>query len=435
MRRIAICLLAAGATLPLLAQSQQPPTQLTLREALHRVLGENPSLRIAESEVDRAEARRSQLRSSILPHVSFDARSTFNDRSVEFDLGEATATILPKNDWRAEVKLTQPIFSGGRELKAIRQAGLGVDDATESLRSSRERLLLETTSDYLGVIQGQALYDVELQNVEIANRRLEQAQAFYEAGETTRVDLLRAETAIRAAERRLTAALQARESAASRLRIDLALDGPVTVSEPEIDLAELPSREALVGMAITAHPAVRRARMLVEFQELELSKQRRKYLPTITSEASYVMQASDFPAGEYGSLTFNFNLPIFDSFDIASQVRMAREDLRQARLQLESTERAVRESVELSLIDLETARTNLALATEQLASAQAEYEQMFELYRAQEATTLDLASAETSLAEARRAVVTGTLDLDLARLAVWRAAGSLEDALMPEAIQ
>lgn len=435
MKRFAIYLLAAGSALPLFAQSPQPPTQLTLREALARALGENPSLRIAESEVEFAEARKSQLRSSILPQISFDARSTFNDRSVEFELGDATATILPKNDWRAEVKLTQPIFSGGRELKAIRQAGLGIEDAEEGLRSSRERLLLETTADYLGVIEGQSLYEVEEQNVALAKRRLEQAQSFYEAGETTRVDLLRAETAIRAAERRLTAALQARENAASRLRIDLALDGPVEVAEPEIDLRELPSREVLIQEAVAAHPAVQRARFAVEFQELEVSKQRRKYLPTITSEASYVMQASDFPAGEYGALTFNFNVPIFDSFNIASQVRMSKEELRQARLQLEATERAVRETVELSFIDLESARINLALAREQLAAAQAEYEQMFELYRAQEATTLDLESAETSLAEARRAVVTGTLDLDLARLAVWHAAGSLEDALMPEAIQ
>lgn len=431
--RLMSVVLAAVLSIPAMAQT--PSTTLTLREALARAVAANPSLRVAASGVDFAEARRSQLRSSILPHLTLDARSTFNDRSVEFELGDMTATILPKNDWRAEIKLTQPIFSGGRELKAIRQAGLGVDDAVETFRSARERLLFETTADYLGVIEGGALFEVEQQNVELAKRRLEQARAFYEAGETTRVDLLRAETAIRAAERRLTAARQARESAASRLRIDLALDDPITVADPEIDLAALPSRAVLVEQAIAAHPAVQRSRFAVRFQELEMSKQRRKYLPTITSEASYVSQASDFPAGEYGSLTINFNLPVFDSFDIASQVRMAQEELTQAKLRLEATERAIRESVELSLVELDSAETNLTLAREQLESAQAEYEQMFELYRAQEATTLDLASAETALAEARRAVVTGTNDLDLAKLAVWHAAGALEHALIPEAIQ
>lgn len=425
-------LLAVFLSLPLFAQS---PSPMSLQEALDRALEANPMLRIAESELDRAEARKTQLRASILPHVSLEGRSTFNDRSVEFELGDATATILPRNDWRAEVKLTQPIFSGGRELRAIRQAGLGIEDAAESLRGSREGILLATTADYLAVIEGDALLEVERQNLDLAKRRLEQARAFYEAGETTRVDLLRAETAIRAAERRLTAARQARESAASRLRIDLALDEPVEVSDPEIDLTELPGREALVQRATAAHPTVQRARLAVSFNELEVSKQRRKYLPTVTSEASYVAQASDFPAGEYGAITFNLSLPIFDSFDIASQVRVANENLKQARLQLEAAERVVREAVELSLVDLDSAETNLDLARQQLEAAQAEHEQMFELYRAQEATTLDLEAAETALSDARRAVVTGKIDLDLARLAVWHAAGSLEEALIPEAIQ
>lgn len=433
MRRlITRTVLGLIASVPVLAQ--ETPT-VTLAEALARALESNPTLMISASEVDFAEARKAQLRSSILPQLRLDARSTLNDRSVAFELGDATAEILPRNDWRAEIKLTQPLYSGGRELRAIRQANLGIEDAESGFRGAREQLLLATTADYLGVVEGDALVEVEQRNVELAMQRLDQAEAFYEAGETTRVDLLRAETAIRAAERRLASARQARESAASRLRIDLALDTPVAVTEPTFELSALPPAESLVRSALESHPTVQRARLLVQFHELEVSKQRRKYLPTVTSEASYVVQASDFPAGEYGSFTVNFSLPIFDSFDTASQIRMAKEQLRQAQLQLEVTERSVRESVELSLVDLRSAETNLALAREQLSSAQAEYEQMFELYRAQEATSLDLASAETALAEARRAVVTGTLDLDLARIAVWHAAGSLEQALIPEALQ
>lgn len=426
VRLMALTLLVAAP-----AAAQVP---LTLQQALVRALEANPTVQMAESGVDLAEAQRRHLRASIMPQLSLDARSTFNDRSVEFELGGATARILPRNDWRAEVRLRQPLFSGGRELRAIRQAGLGIEDALQNVRSARERLLLETTADYLGVIEGEALVEVERQNVAIAQRRLEQARAFYDAGETTRVDLLRAETAIRAAERRVTAAQQARERAASRLRIDLAFDEEVSVSGPDLRLSELPSTARLVETALAAHPGVHRSRLAVRFHELEISKQRRKYLPTVTSEASWVAQASDFPAGEYGAFTISFSLPIFDSFDTASQVGMAKERLRQAELEREAVERVIRESVELSLVDLKSAETNVALAQEQLAAAQAEYEQMFELYRAQEATALDLESAEVALAEARRAVVTGTLDLDLARVAVWHASGALEQALMTEAI-
>ena len=92
----------------------------------------------------------------------------------------------------------------------------------------------------------------------------------------------------------------------------------------------------------------------------------------------------------------------------------------------------MREDVLQALLNVRTAEKSLALAKDQLAAAEAEYSQSFELYRAQEATSLDLQSAESSLAEARRAVVTSTLDRDRAELAVWYAAGTLKSLISPE---
>ena len=82
-------------------------------------------------------------------------------------------------------------------------------------------------------------------------------------------------------------------------------------------------------------------------------------------------------------------MPIFDSGEISAKVAIAREQQRQAEIALAEARRQVREDVLQALPGLETAETDLALAKEQLAAAQAEYDQTFELYRAQEATSLD----------------------------------------------
>ena len=58
---------------------------------------------------------------------------------------------------------------------------------------------------------------------------------------------------------------------------------------------------------------------------------------------------------------------------------------------------------------------------------------MFELYRGQEATSLDVQSSESSLSEARRAVVVSRLARLLSELAVYFAAGDLESAVLKEA--
>jgi outer membrane protein TolC len=73
----------------------------------------------------------------------------------------------------------------------------------------------------------------------------------------------------------------------------------------------------------------------------------------------------------------------------------------------------------------------LRLGEEQLAAAEVEYAQVFDLYRALEVTALEVEAAELTLAEARRDVVNGRVERELARATIWYAAGGLTEALLP----
>jgi len=277
---------------------------------------------------------------------------------------------------------------------------------------------------------------VERQNLELAELRLKQAQAFFEAGEQTKVDVLRAETDQKVAERALTAAQQSRDLAASRLRLNLALDepagAPIQVADPDLKLPPLPSPEVLVAQAQANHPAVQRAELALQIAQLETSKQRAARLPTIRAEGDVLRQRTSFPADQTAALTIRLTMPIFDSGEISAKVVVAQEQQRQAEIALAEVKRQVREDVLQSLLDLETATKDLALAKEQLASAEAQYNQSFELYRAEEATSLDLQTSEAALAAARRAVVNGTLSRELAELNVWSAAGTLKKLILTQ---
>lgn len=427
------------------ARAQEPPAPatpaaetLTLEAAMRRALEANPATERARSEVDLAQAQVRQLRSAILPRVDFNGTATRNSEEVFFDAEGFRATLLPENDWRYDVTLRQPLYAGGRELKAIRQGRLNANTAEQGLRQSEELVLLGTAADYLAVVQGDELLAVERRNLELAERRRRQSQAFYEAGEVTRVDVLRAETDMKAVERAIAAAEQGRESAVGRLRQTLALDlapgGTLRVENPELAFPQLPDAEELVRQAQAIRPEVRQAALTLEIARLEVGKQRAARLPLVRGELSWISQRSNFPAEQYGALSVNVSVPIWDSGEITSRVRAAEERRRQAELTLEERNRAVREDVLQALLDLRTAERTLALAREQLTAAEAEYQQVFELYRAQEATSLDLQSAETSLAAARRAVVTDSLNRDLAELNVWSAAGTLKNTILAEEV-
>src|SRR3954453_1131300 len=302
--RVGIALALSLLTLvPSAARAEGPaPQPLTLRQALRRALGANASTATVRSQIAVSEAQVRQLRSSVLPHVDLDSAVTRNSNEVAFDVNGFRATILPRNDWSARINFSQPIYAGQRERMALRQGRLTVSSGEAGLRSTEDRVLLDTASNYLGILQGEALVGVERKNLELAEQRLKQAQAFFEAGEQTKVDVLRSETDQKVAERALTAAQQSRDLATSRLRLNLALDepagAPIPVAYPDLKLPPLPSPEVLGPRAQGAHPLMQRAESSLEIAPPEPAFLGAADPPTVRAEGDVLCQRTSFPADQ-----------------------------------------------------------------------------------------------------------------------------------------
>ena len=421
--------------LPAAAAAQVAPVTLTLPEALQRALTANPALGRTRSQVSELQAQERVIFSAILPKIDLEGNLTRNDQEVAFGSGADARTILPENDWSYRLILSQPVFAGNRERKAIKQARLGIDSARQGLSGAEEQVIASVVSNYLRVLEAEALFAVEQKNLDLARRRRDQAQIFFEAGESTRVDVLRAETDIKGAERRLALARQDRETAVGRLRLDLALDAPLQVTDPGDVFPPLPSEAELLETAVQNRPEVLQTRTAQEIARLEVGKQKGAYLPLVTADGAWVQQRSAFPSDQYGQVSLRVSVPIFSSGELKGRVITAQERERQASFQTQEVEQAVREEVRQALVGLETSEASLQLAREQLAAAEVEYAQANELYRAQELTALETEAAETSLALARRIVATSELDRNLAELQVWAAAGLLQETFSPEGVQ
>ena len=405
-------------------------TTLTFDGAMKRALEVNNAIEQSREGIGLAEAQKSQLFSAVMPRISLTGDLTRNSIQQTFGGdGSDSVTILPRNNWGYRLILQQPVFAGRRELRAYSQAKLNVENARQNSRLAEDATLLRVASSYLAVVNADRRIEIEKRNVELAEKRLKQAQAFYDAGEVTKVDILRAETAMKAAQRQREVAAQAREHAAAQLREDLDLQGPIAVVEPEHAVLATPSEEQLVAKATESRADVEVAENNLRIANLEITKQRGFWLPVVTFEGGWINQKTPFPASQYKYGTLHFNVPIFQSGEVQARVAGAKHQARAAELAVETVKAGAREDVHTALADLRAAQTGLQLATEQLSAAQAEYDQAFELYRAQEATSLDVASSETSLADARRAVAEETLNRDLAELRVWFAAGAMKDAV------
>jgi outer membrane protein len=423
---LALALHAATASAQAPAES---PRRLTLLDALELALKANAGVERARAELQFAEAQKKGAFSLVLPRLTATGSLIRNSKEVGFGVGDDRRTILPENDWRSQITLNQPIFAGLREKRTYDQAKEGVLSAGAGVVASEERVLLRVAQEYLGVAAAEAVLEVERRTLELAQKRRRQAQDLFQAGETTRVDVLRAETAIKASERRIAQARRDREAAVGQLRVDLALDGDVEIDPAGMPVPGLPGEAELTARAEQGRADLKQARSALRIASLEVKKQRGAYLPVVTADAGYIRQHTTFPADRYGFAALRFTVPLFQAGEVGARVAQARQRERQAQLSYEEGERTVREDVRRALLDAHTAATALALGEEQLQAAEAEYTQVFEQYRNQEVTSLDAAASETTLADARRTVAIDRLNRQLAELSVWYAVGGLSSTV------
>ncbi len=287
-------LASAEPTAPQAGRSRRPWTRhapaLTFEGALRRALDANTSVGRARAEVGAADAQRRTFLSYVLPRVGATGGLIRNSEEVSFGGSDFQRVILPLNDWNLRLTVQQPVFAGLREQRAYQQAKEGVRAAEQGVRATEDRILLRTASDYIQTVGGDALVKVEEQTLALAQDRLREARDWFEAGETTRVDVLRAESAVKAAARRLALARRDREAALGQLRIDLNSDGEFEVSEPSLSLPPRPDEALLLQQAAETRADVRQAKSALRIAELEVSKQRGVTCRSVTADAGYVAE-------------------------------------------------------------------------------------------------------------------------------------------------
>jgi outer membrane protein len=406
-----------------------PPTTLTLDLALARALEANPALAGSVAQVDAAAARRRATFSLVLPKISATGNYRFNSDEASFGSGPGERPILPSEDWQTRLNLRQPIYAGRRELRSYQQSGVAVEQAESTVADLRQQLIFSVVADALALLEAEDQIEVEGKNLELVRARRQQADDFFAVGEVTEVEVLRAESAIKAAERQLVLARGSREKAVGRLRRSLALEGEINLLAHGALVPLLPPEQVLLVEA-QSRPMLEQARLGVEIAELEVKKQRGASLPVIFLEGSWIEQRSAFPTDSYGFLALNVDVPIFQGGELRARVAEAEAKREAARRQLEDLERAVSEEVRAALVDVGTAEELALLSEQELKVAERAHAQAFELYRAQESSALDLEVSEQSLIEARRRVTGAARAVERARLTVLATAGLLESTFL-----
>lgn len=416
---IAIQIAAAADTVPV----------LTLADALQRAVKLNPDYVAALGSVSEAEWARTAARVAFfVPAISASLDWTKYSDDF-FNIGTLTPASTSAT---ASVAASYEVFSV-RKFTELGRSQAELEALTQTAVQRRFGAALLTESAYYAVLGSEELARVAGERATRAEAQLAVARARVSSGAavqsdslSVRLELLRARVSLL----RLQAALRV-----SRLELGrrVGIDGPAGAAPLDsAPPAALPlTLIQAVMVALESGPAYRAARAGERAAEAQLKGARGAYLPTLTLTGAHNrFDVNLFPnAFSVSSLTLGLSLPIWNNGQREFAVIRARGQRDFSRALRADLERSTLRDVTAAYDLYETARAEVTLQEEAVATARENYRVEEARYRAGATPVLNLIEAQNGLSSAESQLVTTRY---AARLALAALEAILGRRLRPE---
>jgi outer membrane protein TolC len=338
--------------------------------------------------------------------------------------------IGPFNSFDARVRLVQTIFN----ISAIRQYQGGLAQAAIaaiSERLARQQVIAIAALAYLNTLRSERAVEAAEANVELARTLLKLANDQHNTGVATGLDVTRSETRVASEQFRLAQAQTDAHQARLQLQrvAGLPLGGRLILTDRLAYTGEpLPSAEQAVQVARQQRVEISLAEQQVRFNDYQRRAAEAEQYPSVDFFGDYGASGTrpevlDLPTRSIG---IRLNVPIFNSGLTRGRVTAATSRQRQAELQLNDLRAQVEQDVRLALETLATAAEQVRAAEQSLKLATRELEMARDRFAAGVGDNIEVAQAQTSLANARDAEVAALTTYNAARINLASAMGLVE---------
>ncbi len=421
---LAVLALLHGAALP-----AQAPVPITLRDAITRGRSSGVQASLAALGVRGVALRGRELQAGNLPDVSVSAtasRQTVNLHEFGLSFPGLPGVTDPFTLFRGRVSVNQRILdlAANERLRINRDtaiaAGLDADRVGDITAATAAATWLRLASAQETVIARQ-------QDSVTAFALLDIARAQVDAGTAPRIDRTRSET--QAAATRTALALARNEQGRAQLALARAIDLPpasTVVAQGEPALADSATTDVAAALALAR---AQRPDLAAEVQRAKLLQQgllsiRHEVLPTIN--ASGFAQTSGTAVGELAgtwSVGVGLAWPLFDGFRRARRIDEQNIRIETQNVRIHDIESQIESDVRLAVLDLGSAREQVALAAERVRLAEQELSEARERFAAGVTGSVETTNAQAEVATARDVLIQARLALGAAEVSMARAIG------------
>jgi len=424
--RVFVC-----ASLAFAAAAQDVP-KLSLRQTLQFAEKKSPEMQLALLRKLEARANSLVARSAYQPQLGLVIGNTYqttNLQGMDLLIPGVPERLGPYRVFNARPQVTAPVFDLAL-LSTIHAASERVVESKYDAETTRQATLLTVLELDINLFQAESRMAAAAARLRTAQAVRRQAEQSVAAGDASKLDLARTSQQEFAESAGLTEAARDRDVARALLlqAIGLEQDTQVAFEAPELtSFAERqrPLREIRNGAfeersELNAIEARRRA------ADFDRESAQRERLPKLAFSGDYGVlgQGPDHSLSTYtvgGSLT----IPLFTGGRIRGNIDAAQARAAQAEAELRKTRLQVAEEVERAAIESDAARQALSAA----ASATGEARKALELsrlrFRAGIATSVDVATAESALAQSEDFEIRTRYDWYAAEARLARAEGNV----------
>lgn len=417
---------------------------LSLRDAVHLGLRENPSIAAAGAGVQAAQSRVAEAHSGMFPKLNYMESFTRSDNPVfvfsslltqhqftaqNFDIG-----LLNRpdslNNFQSLLTVDQPVFDAGQTRRAVNSARLNRSLNQEEQRCTDMNVIAAVAHAYWQEVLAQENLKAARQALRSAEADLNRAGAVRAAGMSTDVDVLSIRVHLAAVdERRIKAAADLDVAqAALNDALGLPLDTPHTLN---LELKRADLRDADYSewerSAERSRPESRAARLATSLSENHASDARSALLPQVTLHAAFEADRQTFAtrggANWLAGISLRWNL--FNGFSDRERIAEAGYLLERAHANERTAGSAVRLQVRRAYADLRAAEQRIESAKAAAAEAEESLRITQNRYEAGMATVTDLLRNETAALDSHTRYLAAVYDQRLAATALELAAGRL----------
>lgn len=392
-------------------QSQSQPELLTLEQCLNLAYKNSSLLKASAKNVEIAQLQVRQSFGSFLPAINYSITGTASNDPL------AMTNYMSKEYSTGTLSITEKIYTGGLLTAKYHLTKYGLDSALEEQRKAKQQLTYNVKQAFYQFWLAQQMVEVAKASYKNAERRYQQQKAFYNVGNTSKVELLQAQVQWESLKPLVINSQNAWEAAKLNLAILLGIDKnhsfSIHVDSSQMHLPEKVdvSFEILLDHAYRNRPDIRQMKNNIEISKLNTKMVSAGYKPMISlsasSQGSYINLNPANWKGSWFTLSLNLSGVLFDGLVTQAKVSEAKKNEELIAIRDSSLRDQVRVEIELAIqslhANLASARASQAtinLAKESLRLIQAKFE-------AGMATNMDITDAQLKLDQALNGYYSG----------------------------